>query len=77
MATNNMQNNHKRNLIYWWYATNIFFICGRHNTAELPECLVWNVQRHFPNKPVMPYKGYKARMQQPDTNCEQSKRKQR
>jgi hypothetical protein len=62
MSTNKMQNNHKRNLVYWWYATNIYFICGAHNRAELPECLVWDVRRHFPNKPGVPYKGYQVPM---------------
>jgi hypothetical protein len=37
METDNMQSNHKRNIIYWWYATNIYFICRRHKRAELPE----------------------------------------
>jgi hypothetical protein len=75
MATDNMQSNHKRNLIYWWYATNIYFICGRHNRAELPECLVWDVRRHFPNKPGMPYKGYRVGTQRFHSNPRQSKRK--
>jgi hypothetical protein len=76
MAFHAVENRHKRNIVYWWYATNIYFICGSHNRAELPECLVSEVRRHFPNHRGTPYKGYRVGTQQPHhSNPQQSKRK--
>jgi hypothetical protein len=39
MSLKDMAPSHKRNLLYWWYMTNHYFICGRGVTKEPPECL--------------------------------------
>ena len=44
-----MPNNHKRNMIYWWYATNVYSICGKKKRKELPKCLVHRVRQHYPS----------------------------
>jgi hypothetical protein len=35
-----MTNSQKRCMIYWWYATNIYSICGKGRRLQLPDCLV-------------------------------------
>jgi hypothetical protein len=56
-----MPNNFKRNMIYWWYATNIYLVCGKHNRVALPDCLVWEVRRCYPNPTGVPYKGHEEK----------------
>lgn len=36
--------NEKRNILYWWYATNVFLICGKANRGPLPDCLVYAIR---------------------------------
>ena len=50
-----MTNPHKRNMIYWWYATNIYSICGKKKRKQLPKCLVHNIRRCHPSDE---YSGY-------------------
>ncbi len=45
-----MSNSHKRNMIYWWYATNVYSICGKGKRKELPKCLVHEIRRKYPSK---------------------------
>jgi hypothetical protein len=54
-----MKATHKRNLLYWWFATNIYFITGAGNRKELPECLVCLVRMSYPNDPDTPYTKFK------------------
>lgn len=49
----------KRCMIYWWYATNIYSICGKKKRRQLPDCLVCSVRRLFP-EPSGVYTGYIA-----------------
>ena len=44
-----MTNPHKRNMIYWWYATNIYSICGKGKRKELPKCLVHRIRQCHPS----------------------------
>lgn len=37
--------NQKRNMLYWWYATNHFLICGKRMSGPLPDCLVYAIPR--------------------------------
>jgi hypothetical protein len=54
-----MTNREKRFLIYWWYATNVYMVTGKHNRVELPRCLVNEIRRLYPNPLDEPYVGYK------------------
>ena len=49
----------KRNMLYWWYATNIYLICGRSKRAPLPSCLVYSIRMLYPNLKGDEYKGYR------------------
>ena len=50
-----MTNPHIRNMIYWWYATNVYSICGKKKRKELPKCLVHKIRQVFPSDE---YAGY-------------------
>jgi hypothetical protein len=54
-----MPNNQKRNMIYWWYATNIYNIAGRGNIDRLPLCLEYRVRQLYPNPDGEAYTGCK------------------
>ena len=54
-----MTNKEKRNLLYWWYATNVYLILGKATRAELPPCLEHAVRVCYPNDKGDPYKGFK------------------
>mmetsp|Transcript_25930 Transcript_25930/g.38109 ORF Transcript_25930/g.38109 Transcript_25930/m.38109 type:complete len:370 (-) Transcript_25930:2533-3642(-) len=43
-----MTNSQKRCMIYWWYATNIYSICGKGKRMKLPDCLVKAVRNAYP-----------------------------
>ena len=49
-----------RNVLYWYFATNIYSIYGSRNRAELPECLVTEIRRLHPNLLGVPYAQYDA-----------------
>jgi len=42
-----MPNNHIRNMIYWWYATNVYSVCGKGKRKELPKCLVHEIRQKY------------------------------
>jgi hypothetical protein len=42
-SANSLSPNQKRNIMYWWYATNIFLIYGKGNCGPLPEYLVYAI----------------------------------
>jgi hypothetical protein len=42
-SVNSLSPNQKRNIMYWWYATNIFLIYGKGNCGPLPEYLVYAI----------------------------------
>jgi len=45
-----MSNPHKRNMIYWWYATNVYSICGKGKRKQLPKCLVHRIRQCYPSE---------------------------
>ena len=47
---NQMNNSKKRFLLYYWYATNIYSITGRHNRKRMPPCLELKVREQFPDQ---------------------------
>ncbi len=48
--------NEKRNMLHWWYATNMFLICGKVKCGLLPDCLVYAIHCEYPNLIVIKYK---------------------
>ena len=54
-----MTNKEKRFLLYWWFATNIYLVCGRHNRCELPDCLIEKIRKVYPNPQGEQYVGHK------------------
>lgn len=56
-----MTPNLQRNLLYWWFATNIFFVRGGGNRQQLPPCLTACIRIHWPNKKDVDYVGFKSR----------------
>ena len=39
----------QRNVIYWWFATNMFGAMGKHNRITLPSCLIAAIRNKHPN----------------------------
>ena len=58
MSVEDMESRHKRNLLYWWYMTNHYFICGRGVTKEPPECLKAAIRLAYPEEDGK-YTGYR------------------
>jgi hypothetical protein len=56
-----MPNNHKRNMIFWWYATNIYSVVGKNNTERMPLCLEYAIREKYTNPDGVPFKGYRKR----------------
>lgn len=51
--------NEKRNMVYWWYETNIFLICGKGNCGPLPECLLYAIRcQKYLNPNGLEYVGF-------------------
>ena len=49
MPVEEMDNSKKRNVLYWWYATNIYHICGKDIRGELPDCLLSHIRKIYPS----------------------------
>ena len=58
-AVSEMENNHKRFMLYWWWATNVFTIRGAKNRQQLPACIVDEIRRRYPSADDA-YTGYKT-----------------
>ena len=43
-----MANTHKRNMLYWWYMTNTYNICGKGNRLDPPACLKAAIRKAHP-----------------------------
>eukprot|EP00581_Thalassiosira_minuscula_P010350 CAMPEP_0183702830 /NCGR_PEP_ID=MMETSP0737-20130205/806_1 /TAXON_ID=385413 /ORGANISM="Thalassiosira miniscula, Strain CCMP1093" /LENGTH=358 /DNA_ID=CAMNT_0025929507 /DNA_START=84 /DNA_END=1157 /DNA_ORIENTATION=- len=52
-----MTNSHKRNMIFWWYATNVYSIAGKGKIERLPMCLEYAVRKEYPNADGISYSG--------------------
>jgi hypothetical protein len=57
-SANSLPPNEKRNIVYWWYATNIFLICGKGYRGPLPECLVYAIRCCYPKPKGVEYVGF-------------------
>jgi hypothetical protein len=55
MGVEEMENSHKRFILYYWYVTNVYSITGSKNRAKLPKCLVLAIRQRFPNPINTPY----------------------
>ena len=45
-----MSNSWKRNMLYWWYMTNTYNICGKGTRAEPPACLKNAIRKAYPSE---------------------------
>ena len=50
-----VRNDGKRFLLYWWASTNIYMFCGKHNRCELPQCLIQYIRSLYKNPPGVAY----------------------
>lgn len=48
----------KRNLLYWFYATNYYNAYGPGDRMKLPKCLLAKIRECYPNLKDEPYVGY-------------------
>ena len=53
-----MTNNMKRNLLYWYYAHEVYYVRGWLNRMPLPSCLVFQIRRMYPNELGDKYVGF-------------------
>eukprot|EP00980_Cylindrotheca_fusiformis_P003261 scaffold735_cov116-Cylindrotheca_fusiformis.AAC.31 len=56
-----MKPSQKRNVAFWWIATQVYFVKGSKHRKELPSCIECAVRMAFPNKEGDPYCGYKPK----------------
>jgi hypothetical protein len=56
-----MTPSHKRNMFFWWYATNVYNINGKSKRGKLPECLDYAIRLEHPNPDGVRYKGYRGK----------------
>ena len=42
-----MSNSWKRNMLYWWYMTNTYNICGKRTRADPPACLKAAIRKTY------------------------------
>ena len=45
-----MSTSWKRNMLYWWYMTNTYNICGKGTRAEPPACLKNTIRKAYPSE---------------------------
>ncbi len=56
-----MTPSHKRNMLFWWYATNVYNISGKSKRGKLLECLEYAIRLEHPNPDGVRYKGYRGK----------------
>ena len=44
-----MDNSNKRNMLYWWYMTNMYFVCGAGHRKDPPACLKAAIRSAYPS----------------------------
>ena len=44
----NLTNKERRFVLYWWFATNVYLICGSRNRCKLPICLINGIRKEYP-----------------------------
>ena len=42
-----MSNSNKQNMLYWWYMTNTYNICGKGTHEEPPACLKSAIRKAY------------------------------
>ena len=52
MPVEAMANNLKRNMLYWYYATEVYHVRGWLDRKPLPTCLVFCIRFIYPNDKV-------------------------
>jgi len=60
MPVRDMSKNHKRNMLYWWFAVNVFAFTGPKSRQALPKCVVKYVRNLFPESEDRLYKGFEV-----------------
>ena len=70
-----MTNSNKRNMLYWWYMTNTYNICGKGTRADPPECLKAAIRKAYPSeRPDGMFKKYMPGTKLPaKKNCKKKK----
>lgn len=59
---NAMSRSHKRNMLFWWYATNVYSIVGAGNVQRLPPCLNYAIRKaYLPERDDMKLTGFHRR----------------
>ena len=52
-----MDNGNIRNMLYWWYMTNTYHICGKGRRVPVPSCLLYAIRTAYPSENEL-YKKY-------------------
>ncbi len=52
MEVDDMPDNYKRFLLYYYYATSVYQFHGSGNRIDLPLCLIWAIHKRFPVESV-------------------------
>ncbi len=50
MTVDKMPNRLKRNMLYWWYMTNVYQICGKGKRRDPPACLKAAIRNAYPEE---------------------------
>ena len=58
MPVEAMANNLKRNMLYWYYATEVYHVRGWLDRKPLPTCLVFCIRFIYPNDEGERYVGF-------------------
>jgi len=58
LSSDTMVPKHKMLLLYWWFSTNIYLICGRYNICKLHQCLIDAICAVYPNPIGVAYVGH-------------------
>ena len=45
-----MSNSWKRNMLYWWYMTNTYNICGKGTRVDPLACLKYAIRKAYPSE---------------------------
>ena len=45
-------------MMYWWYATNVYSLCGKGNRGKLPDCLEYAIKKTYPEPEGVAYSQY-------------------
>ena len=56
-----MCNGWRRNMVFWWYMTNTYNICGKGHREEQPVCLKYAIRKAYPLDDGW-YTGYKSQL---------------